>query len=147
MRTILVAALVLVLASCSRGEEKKMKAAAPASGPCGNQDQAGVQVVATNHCVVPREVRLFSNACAEDVVIERVEGKTELAGLKMRGIRAGSVYAKCGFHDGDVWAALDGVSLSRDKLLQAYVRMREVHDLSFSVLRDGKPVAVRIERK
>lgn len=64
-------------------------------------------------------------------------------GIRLVGIRAGSVVARLGFEDGDRLDAVNGKSLaSAAYALELYANVRALTDLDFDVSRRGKPTKV-----
>jgi hypothetical protein len=64
-------------------------------------------------------------------------------GFRILALKPGSFLARVGFLNGDIVVSINGIDLSGpDKAMEAYARVRTASDLRFSILRDGKPVAL-----
>jgi type II secretory pathway component PulC len=67
-------------------------------------------------------------------------------GLKLFGIRAGTLPALAGFHNGDVVLAVDGHAVSSpDAALEAYEALRDHTVFTFAIERAGQPRTLVVE--
>jgi type II secretory pathway component PulC len=67
-------------------------------------------------------------------------------GFVFRGIRPKSIYAKCGFRNGDVWVQVNDVLLtSPDQALVAYRCFRDAPSLDVALVRDGRRMHIRVD--
>ena len=75
------------------------------------------------------------NECPRDVCV---------VGVKISGIKSGSVLAMLGIENGDRLETLNGFEMSNpEKMLEAYARLRSGADkLQIHLTRNGKPVNV-----
>jgi membrane-associated protease RseP (regulator of RpoE activity) len=74
-----------------------------------------------------------------------IQGAFTPDGLRIDGVAASSVFAKAGLQAGDVVTSVDGKPLrSLDDAANVYARAAKAKSLSAQVLRDGKPVALRV---
>ena len=74
---------------------------------------------------------------------QREGGK--VVGYKLRRFQANSPLAALGAQKGDVIKSVNGVDLtSMDKALGAFQSLRNASDLTFSVVRNGKPVDLKV---
>jgi hypothetical protein len=112
-------------------------------------DYAGesVRVVDVNHCAVPRYLVLPRRGCPTGgPVTEVAKGEQGAVGFVSGGVRPDSIYAKCGFRNGDVWRDISGVALtSPEQALRAYALLRKAPSITVSVLRGGRSVAIRMD--
>jgi general secretion pathway protein C len=77
---------------------------------------------------------------------EQLDGKT--IGIRLIGIRPGSLLGTLGIRDGDVLESINGFDLgSPEKALQVYARLRTATSLNVKLTRQGQPVSIeyRIE--
>jgi S1-C subfamily serine protease len=101
-------------------------------------------LVGPGHCSVPRAVFFPPKGCltTEPRLVPGADG------LHVMGIKADSIYGKCGFREGDVWLKINDITLSSpEEMLKAYPALREAPGLTFSLLRGGQPVTVRLDLK
>jgi len=62
-------------------------------------------------------------------------------GLKLYAIRPSSVYAKIGLNNGDTVHSINGVDVSTpDKMLDAYMNLKDAKEFTLDITRRGQPV-------
>lgn len=62
-------------------------------------------------------------------------------GLKLYAIRPSSVYAKIGLNNGDTIHSINGIDVSTpDKMLEAYVSLKDAKEFTLDITRRGQPV-------
>ena len=75
------------------------------------------------------------------IVPEQVNGK--VAGLRLFGIRPGSLLATLGLKNGDRLETINGFSVANpEQALQAYARLRTAEHLRVRVVRAGQPLDI-----
>ena len=76
-------------------------------------------------------------------IVQDKEGD-RVVGVKVYGIKAGSVLAMLGIENGDRLETLNGFEMSNpEKMLEAYARLRSGADkLQIHLTRNGKPINV-----
>jgi general secretion pathway protein C len=76
----------------------------------------------------------------------RIEPELEggrVAGIRLRGVRAGTLLAAIGIQDGDRLERVNGFDISSpEKALEAYARLRTAAHLTISITRHGQPMAL-----
>jgi general secretion pathway protein C len=66
-----------------------------------------------------------------------------VAGLRLRGVRAGTLLATIGIQDGDSLERVNGFDItSPEKALEAYARLRTATHLTLSITRHGQPTTL-----
>jgi hypothetical protein len=114
------------------------------SKPCS----LGVKTLGPGHCSVLRG--LFTQS-SEEMASPSPWPGTQVTdsgnvGFLVRSIRSDSLYARCGFENGDVWVAVNGIPLSSPGgALKAYGLIRQAPSLAFSMLRRGQPMTIRVD--
>lgn len=69
----------------------------------------------------------------------------KLTGVKLSGIRPGSLYAEAGFNNGDVVVAVNGFTADDPgRALELWARLKDRPTLEVSVLRRGAPLALTV---
>jgi hypothetical protein len=138
------------LAACSRAESGTNRAgsAAPPAKTvveelCPQNAGASVQVLGLGRCVVPRLSFYGSDRCP--TTGPRFEPPAAGPGMKIGGIHPGSVYEACGFRNGDVWQKVNDVALTPEAVLAAYQQLKQASTLEISLLRDGRPLSIRVD--
>jgi hypothetical protein len=100
------------------------------------------QVLSPGHCTVPRAVFFPSERCLTTGPTLR----SAADGLHMVGIQSDSIYRKCGFAEGDLWTKINDVALSSpEEVLKVYPALRKAPSLTFSLLRAGQPLTIRVD--
>jgi general secretion pathway protein C len=98
-------------------------------------DRATVDRIIENHADLMRFVR---------VAPEKDGGRT--VGLRLTGIRPGTLLAALGFEEGDRLETINGFDLaSPEQALEAYARLRTAEHLVARVQRKGKPVELELD--
>ena len=122
-------------------------ASSPVSGPTGlaiagkvqrvndrefNVDRAVVEEVLQNHFELLKAVRLLP---------ERKDGN--VVGIRLFGIRPGSLLGTLGIENGDRLESINGFDIaSPEQALRAYARLRSVDNLSLQINRRGQPLSI-----
>lgn len=92
----------------------------------------GLDAALVNVSSVGRTVRLAPEA---------KDGKP--VGFRVLSLRPGSLLARVGLLRGDLVVSVNGVDITGpNKALELYTRIRSADDIQFSVLREGKPLAL-----
>jgi S1-C subfamily serine protease len=74
-----------------------------------------------------------------------IQGAFTADGLRVDAVTAGSLFAKAGLVAGDVVTSVDGKPLrSLDDAADVYARASKARSMTAQVVRDGKPVALRV---
>ena len=125
------------------------KAAAANKGPSPEGDDDRIRKVSDTEAVVERSLvnELLSDPTkfVRSVRVRPHREGGKVVGYKLRRFRADSPLAKLGAQKGDVIRSVNGVDLtSVDKALGAYQSMRSANDLTFSILRQGKPMDLKV---
>ena len=133
------------LAACSR-EERPSPAMRPrepaAPDTCPQHAGQLAQVLGPEDCAVARSIFFPPPDCPTGQPIPHPEPD----GKRMSGIATDSIYAKCGFPEGDVWLKVNEVALaSPEGLLDAYANLRRAPALTFRVKRAGRPLTIRVD--
>ncbi len=63
-------------------------------------------------------------------------------GMRLFGIRDGSLLHKLGLRHGDTLRAINGDMASPDEAIEAYTRLRHAERLTVSILRNGEPLVL-----
>ena len=108
---------------------------------------AGIKVIDATHRQLSAALldRLFANpmALAKSVRIVPALRDGKPVGLKLYAIRAGSVFARLGFVNGDTLVRINGFELtSADKALDAYTKVRTATKIQIELERSGKPLSL-----
>ncbi|HSD89818.1 MAG TPA: type II secretion system protein GspC [Kofleriaceae bacterium] len=62
-------------------------------------------------------------------------------GLKLYAIRPSSLYAKIGLYNGDAVHSINGIDVSTpDKMLEAYMKLKDAKEFTLDITRRGQPV-------
>jgi C-terminal processing protease CtpA/Prc len=92
----------------------------------------GLDAALVNVSSVGRTVRLAPEA---------KDGKA--VGFRVLSLRPGSLLARVGLARGDLVMSVNGVDITGpNKALELYTKIRSADDIQFSVLREGKPLAL-----
>jgi hypothetical protein len=115
--------------------------------PCPNHAGDSVELLGINHCAVPRQVFFGSPDCPKSCLRpESVRIAGGQRGFLFRGIRPQSIYAKCGFRNGDVWLKVNDLPLiSLDDALVEYARLRQASSLDVALVRKGRGMNIRVD--
>jgi S1-C subfamily serine protease len=74
-----------------------------------------------------------------------IHGSFTTAGVVVDAVSDGTIFQRAGLRSGDVVAAVDGTRLrSLDDAANLYARASSANSLSVQIVRDGKPVALRV---
>lgn len=77
-----------------------------------------------------------------------MRGKATKDGMKLTGIREGSIMHELGMKTGDMLQSINGFDMSDpDKAVDAYAKLRRAGKLDISVVRDGAPFTVGVQIK
>jgi general secretion pathway protein C len=119
----------------------------------GNADfKSGIKTVSDTERIVDRSLvdKMLADPAsfARSVRIRPQRENGQVVGFKLRRFGADSPLAALGAQQGDVIKAVNGIQLtSMDQALSAYQNLRSTNKLTFSVMRDGKPVDLSINIK
>jgi hypothetical protein len=108
----------------------------------------GVRALGPNHCSVLRGV--FTQA-SNDMMPPAPWPGTLVSdagsvGFLVSTVLPGSPYALCGFENGDVWTAVNGIPLtSTDAAAKAYNLIGAAPSLAVALLRRGQPMSIRVD--
>ena len=97
-----------------------------------NVDRAVVDKVLENQAELMKSAR---------IVPEKKNG--QVVGIRMFGVRPGSLLSTLGFQNGDRLDTINGFNMaSPEKALEAYARLRTASNLNVKINRRGKPVSI-----
>jgi membrane-associated protease RseP (regulator of RpoE activity) len=113
---------------------------------------AGIKVIDENHRQLSRAFveRLFASpmALARSMRIVPALRDGKPVGFKLFAIRAGSVFARLGFLNGDTMVRINGLELtSPDKALEVYAKLRTATSIQIELERRGKPSSLLLTVK
>lgn len=113
----------------------------------------GIKVISDTERVVDRSViNKVMTEPSKFIRSVRIRPQREedgsISGFKLRRFDSGSPLELLGAQRGDVIQAVNGVKLtSVDEAMGAYQKLQTMNELTFSILRDGKPVEMKIRIK
>ncbi|MDD5308089.1 MAG: type II secretion system protein GspC [Deltaproteobacteria bacterium] len=116
----------------------------------GNADfKSGIKTVSDTERIVDRALvdKMLADPTqfARSVRIRPQRENGQVVGFKLRRFGNDSPLALLGAQQGDVIKSVNGIQLtSMDQALSAYQNLRSTNKLTFSVVRDGKPVDLSI---
>lgn len=119
----------------------------PNSAAFPNEAGDAVRIADATHCVVPRAV-FFGDG---DGLLARprlspISEAGRVVGFRLHDVPSRSVYAVCGIRPGDVWLRVNGAVLdSPEAALAVYPSLRAQQALRVDILREGRPVQIRIQ--
>ncbi len=120
--------------------------------PVAASSQSGdnrIQKISEGEAIVERSLvnELLANPTSfvKSVRVRPHREGGKVVGYRLRQFQPNSPIAALGAQKGDIIKAVNGVDLtSMDKALGAYQSMRNVSDMTFSVIRGGKPMDLKV---
>jgi S1-C subfamily serine protease len=114
---------------------------------CPQRAGQAARVLGPGHCAIPRAIFFHTDGCATaEPTLRPVPPEAGGQGLHVQGIQPDSVYRKCGFADGDIWLKINQFALSSpEQMLTSYRTLVQASTLSFSLMRAGRPVTIRVD--
>jgi general secretion pathway protein C len=128
-------------------QTRMFKPAATASTPPAGGAPPGVAQLGPGEFRVDRGLveRVLENPVElmRQVRIEPELDRGRVVGIRLRGVRAGTLLAAIGIHEGDRLERVNGFDItSPEKALEALARLRTAEHLTLSITRDGRPMAL-----
>lgn len=75
-------------------------------------------------------------------------GKSTKEGMRLTGIKQGSILQELGMQTGDMLQSINGYDMSDpDKAVDAYAKLRRAGKLDMAITRDGTPITVQVQIK
>lgn len=75
-------------------------------------------------------------------------GKSTKEGMRLTGIKQGSILQELGMQTGDMLQSINGYDMSDpDKAVDAYAKLRRAGKLDMAITRDGAPITVQVQIK
>ena len=123
---------------------------APGAG-VPNEIAQHIRREADNHYVVDRPVvdtLLGRPELLQSIRAVPVREGDKVVGLRLNGIRSGSVFGLLGLQNGDRLDTINGFEMGDPtSMMEAYARLRTAERLDVRIVRGGKPVSIDVEMR